>query len=123
MTFERNPHFWNQEQIHLDAIHVPYITSDATASLNFFKDSKISMTGLQAENLTEAMRMGWQIRQHRDGTVFYIDFNFREGRATNNLNLRRAIQAGTGHGRDGLQGDQAAGLRTRGIAVSRLVDG
>ena len=93
MTFERNPHYWNQEQIHLDAIHVPYITSDATASLNFFKDSKISMTGLQAENLTEAMRMGWQIRQHRDGTVFYIDFNFREGRATNNLNLRRAIQA------------------------------
>ena len=51
------------------------------------------MTGLQAENLTEAMRMGWQIRQHRDGTVFYIDFNFRDDRATDNLNLRRAIQA------------------------------
>ena len=31
MTFERNPHYWNQEEIHLDAIHVPYITSDATA--------------------------------------------------------------------------------------------
>ena len=92
MTFERNPHFWNQDEIHLDAIHVPYITSDATASLNFFKDSKIAMTGLQAENLTEAMRMGWQIRQHRDGTVFYIDFNYRNGRATDNLNLRRAIQ-------------------------------
>ena len=59
---------------------MPYITSDATASLNFFKDSKIAMTGLQAENLTEAMRMGWQIRQHRDGTVFYIDFNYRDGR-------------------------------------------
>ena len=36
--------------------------------------------------------MGWQIRQHRDGTVFYIDFNFRDDRATDNLNLRRAIQ-------------------------------
>ena len=92
MTFERNPYFWNQDEIHLDAIHVPYITSDATASLNFFKDSKIAMTGLQAENLTEAMRMGWQIRQHRDGTVFYIDFNYRDGRETDNLNLRRAIQ-------------------------------
>jgi oligopeptide transport system substrate-binding protein len=53
MTFERNPHFWNQDEIHLDTIHVPYITSDANASLNFFKDSKIATTGLQAENLTK----------------------------------------------------------------------
>ena len=30
MTFERNPYFWNQDEIHLDTIHVPYITSDAT---------------------------------------------------------------------------------------------
>ena len=37
----------------------------------FFKDDKIAFTGLQAENLIEAMRMGWQIRQHRDGTVFF----------------------------------------------------
>lgn len=92
MRFERNPHYWNQDEIHLDTIHVPFITPDASASLNFFKDGKIAMTGLQAENLNEAMRMGWQIRQHRDGTVFYIDLNFRAGRATSNLNLRRAVQ-------------------------------
>ncbi len=92
MTFERNPHFWNQDEIHLDAIHVPYITTDATASLNFFKDKKIATTGLQAENLSEAMRLGWQIRQHRDGTVFFLEFNHRPGRATDNLNLRRAMQ-------------------------------
>ena len=92
MTFERNPHFWNQDEIHLDTIHVPYITSDATASLNFFKDSKIATTGLQAENLTEAMRLGWQIRQHRDGVVFFMEFNHRPERATSNLNFRRALQ-------------------------------
>jgi oligopeptide transport system substrate-binding protein len=92
MTFKRNPHFWNQDEIHLDAIHVPYITSDATASLNFFKDDKIAITGLQAENLIEAMRMGWQIRQHRDGTVFFLEFNHRQGRVTDNVNLRRALQ-------------------------------
>jgi oligopeptide transport system substrate-binding protein len=92
MTFERNPHFWNQNDIHLDAIHVPYITSDATASLNFFKDSKIATTGLQAENLTEAMRLGWQIRQHRDGVVFFMEFNHRPERVTANLNFRRALQ-------------------------------
>lgn len=92
MTFERNPHFWNQDEIHLDTIHVPYITSDGTASLNFFKDGRIASTGLQAENLTEAMRMGWQIRQHRDGTVFFLEFNHRPERLTDNLNLRRAVQ-------------------------------
>jgi oligopeptide transport system substrate-binding protein len=92
MTFERNPHFWNQDEIHLDTIHVPYITSDATASLNFFKDSKIATTGLQAENLTEAMRLGWQIRQHRDGVIFYMEFNHRPQRVTANLSLRRAMQ-------------------------------
>ena len=92
MTFKRNPYFWNQDEIHLDAIHVPYITSDATASLNFFKDDKIAITGLQAENLIEAMRMGWQIRQHRDGTVFFLEFNHRQDRVTHNVNLRRALQ-------------------------------
>lgn len=92
MTFERNPHFWNQDEIHLDTIHVPYITSDANASLNFFKDSKIATTGLQAENLTEAMRLGWQIRQHRDGVVFFMEFNHRPERVTGNLNFRRALQ-------------------------------
>lgn len=92
MTFERNPHYWNQDEIHLDAIHVPYITSDATASLNFFKDAKIATTGLQAENLTEAMRLGWQIRQHRDGTVFFMEMNHRPEHPTSNLKLRQALQ-------------------------------
>ena len=36
--------------------------------------------------------MGWQIRQHRDGTVFFLEFNHRQGRPTDNLNLRRALQ-------------------------------
>ena len=49
------------------------------------------MTGLQAENLTEAMRMGWQIRQHRDGTVFISTLTSRRS-GDGNLNLRRAIR-------------------------------
>ncbi len=92
MVLQRNPYYWNTADIKLDRINVPYITSDITAALNFFKDEKIASTGLAAENLAEAMRLNWPIRQHQDGSVFYLEFNHRDGRLTDNLKLRQAIQ-------------------------------
>ena len=92
LRLERNPHYWNQQDIHLQRIDFPYITSDKTASLNFFKDERIATTGLITENLNEAMRLGWAINQHQDGTLFYVEFNHRSGSPLANLNLRRAIQ-------------------------------
>ena len=92
MLLERNPHYWDNNRGKLAQIYFAYITSDATATLNFFKDERIALARLQAENLTEALRLKWPIRRFADGTVFYLEFNHRQERISRNLNFRKAIQ-------------------------------
>ena len=95
LKMDRNPLYWNSERAKLDAIDFAYITSDANATLNLFKDDKIAYATLQAENLNEAMVQRWQINRFMDGSIFYIEFNHREGRPTTNHHLRRAMQLAT----------------------------
>ena len=92
ILLERNPHYWDQQRIHLDSINFGYITSDQTALLNFFKDDKIAYTTLNAENLRDAMENHWHVSREQDGTIWYMEFNHRPERLTSNHNLRRAIQ-------------------------------
>lgn len=88
----RNPNYWDSNRGGLDVIDFPYITADANARLNLFKDGKIAAAGLNAENLDEALRQRWQMNAFAEGVVFYIEFNHRDGRPTANLNLRKALQ-------------------------------
>ena len=92
LLLEKNPHYWDRERVRLDKINIAYITSDATATLNFFKDDKIAYTTLLAENLNNALEERMQINRQQDGTVFFIDFNHRDDRVTRNWHLRRAMQ-------------------------------
>ncbi len=69
LQLDRNPYYWDQERIRLDRINVGYITSDPNTRLNLFKDEKIVMTGLTAENLTNALEQRWHIHRHMDGSV------------------------------------------------------
>ena len=92
LLMERNEHYWDKSRALLDKINVAYITEDATATLNFFKDYKIAYTTLSAENLNEALRQRWNISHMQDGTVFFLDFNHRPERPTRNWHLRRAMQ-------------------------------
>ena len=92
LLLDRNPHYWNQDEISLDQINIGYITADATARLNFFKDQRIAEAVLSAENLDEALRQRWHIKRQMDGTLFYLEFNHRDNRFTRNRNLRRAMQ-------------------------------
>ena len=93
LRMEKNPYYWDAESIHLDAINVPYITADPNSIFNLFMDNKIAL----ARNLDySATKMALQRRQKlqsfKDGSVFFIEFNHREGRPTANLNLRRAMR-------------------------------
>jgi len=92
LYMSRNPYYWNQDRVHLDGINVAYITSDANAILNFFKDEKIAYTELGAENLENALKQRWHINRVQDGVVFYAEFNHRDDRITRNVNFRRALQ-------------------------------
>jgi oligopeptide transport system substrate-binding protein len=91
VRFEKNPHYWNRDAIQLNAIDMPYVTSDATAIVNLFKDGSIVWATLGSEQLEEAMKLRWHLGRYNDGTVFYIDFNFRPERVTRNRNLRKAL--------------------------------
>ncbi|MCZ6830304.1 MAG: peptide ABC transporter substrate-binding protein [Gammaproteobacteria bacterium] len=94
LRMEKNPHYWNSSAIRLDAINVPYITEDPNARFNLFMDNKIVMaTGLDKSATSMAMQKRQKLKSFRDGSTFFIEFNHRPGRATGNLNLRRAMQS------------------------------
>lgn len=88
----KNENYWNRESITLTEIDAAYITTDTTARLNLFKDGKIALTGLDSETIKDALNQKYRIRKFTTGSVFYLEFNFRDGRLTANLNLRRAMQ-------------------------------
>jgi len=92
LTMEKNPYYWRRDEIAIETLDFAYITSDANATLNLFKDDKIAYATLQAENLTNALEQGFHIERFMDGTVFFIDFNHRPERLTSNWHLRRAMQ-------------------------------
>ena len=118
LRLDRNPHYWDQARIRLDRINVGYITSDPNTRLNLFKDEKIVMTGLTAENLTNALEQRWHIHRHMDGSIFFLDFNHRDGAADAQPQSAQGHDPGPGPRRTGVQGDQDAGLPAGGVAVS-----
>lgn len=92
LRLEKNPLYWNPSLVKIKAIDFPYFTSDANAEINLFKDKKIAMAAVSETNLDDAMAQGWKLNRFMDGSVFYMEFNHRKGRPTDNRNLRKAIQ-------------------------------
>ncbi|MBF0425554.1 MAG: peptide ABC transporter substrate-binding protein [Magnetococcales bacterium] len=92
LRLERNDFYWDRAQVALHAIDIPYITANPGTLFNLFRDGKIATAGLDAETLGEALRRRFQIRHFADGSVFFLELNFRPERVTRNLNLRRALQ-------------------------------
>ena len=90
----KNPNYWDAKRIKLDRIEVPYITADTNAQFAFFKDKKVDLLErLSASDLEKATGEHMRINSFPDGSVWYMEFNFRPGRLTANHNLRKAIAA------------------------------
>jgi oligopeptide transport system substrate-binding protein len=92
LTFEKNPRYWDAARVAIDRIEVPYFTQDPSTSYNLFKDGKIDITGLDRELLGRAQADRYKIKSFASGSVFYAEFNHREGRPTRSYHLRKAIQ-------------------------------
>jgi oligopeptide transport system substrate-binding protein len=92
LVMERNPYYWDPDRIALDRINFAYITSDTNATLNLFKADSIAYTALSTDNLPDALNQRYEMDRFMDGSVFFIGFNYRDGRPTVNLHLRRAMQ-------------------------------
>ena len=93
LRLEKNPNYWDADRIRLDAIDHAYITTDANAVLNLYKDGKVALASLNAENLTDALQQRWRINRFSDGSVYFMELNHRPERLTSNYNLRKALQA------------------------------
>ena len=92
VRLEKNPRYWDRDAIRLNAIDMPYVTADATAIVNLFKDGSVVSARLGSEQLDEAMKLRWNLGRYNDGSLWYLDFNFRPDRVTRNLHLRKALQ-------------------------------
>ncbi len=92
MRLVRNPEYWDVSSVALKKINIPFMTTSAAAVLNLYKDGAIAYANLDAETLREAVVEGYPVRRFRNGTIFFIEFNFREARATRNADLRKAMQ-------------------------------
>lgn len=92
LTLSKNPEYWGRGEIALQTIDLPYITSDPSATFNLFKNGDIAMAALDVETLDDALERGYPIHQFQSGSLFFLSFNFREGRLTGNYHLRKAIQ-------------------------------
>lgn len=94
--FEKNATYWNRDAIRLKRVDHPYITADTTAILNLYKDGRVAMAGqsigLETDQLDEALAQRWDITRFNEGSVWYIDFNHRDGRVSRNFHLRKAMQ-------------------------------
>ncbi|MGI9327017.1 MAG: peptide ABC transporter substrate-binding protein [Pseudomonadales bacterium] len=92
LRMEKNSHYWDKQRARLNTIDFAYVTSDTNATLNLFKANSIAYTSLSTENLPDALNQRFPMQRFMDGSVFYIAFNYREGRVTGNRHLRKAMQ-------------------------------
>ncbi|MBK7960255.1 MAG: peptide ABC transporter substrate-binding protein [Bdellovibrionales bacterium] len=91
LRLEKNPNYWDAKSITLDAIDIPYITPNEGTRFNLFKTGRIDTLGLTKNILQDAQREKFKLNKFADGTLFFMRFNFREGRPTANKNLRLAL--------------------------------
>ena len=88
----KNSHYWDRDNISLNAINVDYITADSRAHLNLFVDGKIVVAGLDGETYKDALTQKFRIRRFTTGVIYFMEYNHRAGRVTSNRNIRKAIQ-------------------------------
>lgn len=93
LVLEKNPLYRDAGSIRIRRIEIPYITGDPLAQLNLFLDGRIALASVPPERLRDLLAERVKLRQFVDGSLSYLAFNFREGRPTRSLALRRAVQA------------------------------
>jgi len=93
MEMRKNPLYWDAEAIKLNAIDADYITADTRARLNLFIDDKIAYTQLDGETYKDALNNQFRIKKFVTGSIYFLEYNYRDNRITRNKNLRAAIQA------------------------------
>jgi oligopeptide transport system substrate-binding protein len=93
LRMEKNPAYWDRDRVWLNVIDVAYITRDAVARLNLFQDGRVvDVDYLPGESLDGALKHRWPLHRYNDGSIWFVELNFRPGHPTTNYHFRRALQ-------------------------------
>ena len=92
LRFEKNPNYWNKENIKINVINVPYITADPNVTFNLFRNNEIVLAALDTDTIKFALQERMLIKKFILGAVFYVEFNHRQNHISANKNFRKAVQ-------------------------------
>ncbi|HPU63445.1 MAG TPA: peptide ABC transporter substrate-binding protein [Mobilitalea sp.] len=89
IVLEKNPDYYNADQIELDKI-VMVMINDSNAALNSFKVGEVDMIGLNGEQVQLMKKENYPVYTYDDGSTFYLEYNM-DNKYLSNKNLRKAI--------------------------------
>lgn len=89
IVLEKNPDYYNADNIELEKI-VMVMINDSNAALNSFKVGEVDMIGLTGEQVQLMKKENYPIYTYADGSTFYLEYNL-ENKYLSNKNLRKAI--------------------------------
>ncbi len=91
LTLEKNPNYWDKDNVFLQKIEIPHITNDSNTLLNLFQSGDIAFAELTRDTLPLALEQRLYLQSFNKGMLHYMEFNFRPTRILHNAALRKAI--------------------------------
>ena len=91
LTMTKNQHYWNKDNIWLNEINIPAITTQNKTIFNMFLSQDIVITSLASDNIKSALINRLPIKQFKSGFITYLEFNQRADSIGRSKKLRKAI--------------------------------
>ena len=88
-VLEKNPDYWDAENVRLEKINVKVVKDVATA-VNLYETGKIDRVGLSSE-FVDKYKNSPEFRTELEPVLFYFKFNQTKNKALANVNIRKAI--------------------------------
>jgi len=88
-VLEKNPDYWDVENVRLEKINVKVVKDTATA-VNLYETGQIDRVGLAAEYV-DKYKNSPEFKTFLEPTIFYFKFNQTKNKALANVNIRKAI--------------------------------
>lgn len=89
IVLEKNPDYYNADNIELEKITMVMI-NDSNAALNSFKVGEVDLIGLTGDQVKSMNNENYPVYTYSDGSTFYLEYNL-DNKYLSNKNLRKAI--------------------------------
>ncbi|MBK5242755.1 peptide ABC transporter substrate-binding protein [Clostridium sp.] len=96
-TLEKNPNYWNKDNVKIDTIKLKVVNDIATRT-NLLKTGALDGSAIQANDLKDFQDKAvldqnelQDLIDKPDYSVFYLEFNLFNNAVTENVNIRKAI--------------------------------